>query len=599
MNKSVKKFVIAISCIVITSSCNLDVAEFNDEIDTKLPFRKKTAQNPNNSKRGLLIRISTTPEEIKKQFENNKKSALYHSLSELKDAQAMNLTSILKNIELHNKPLFYSLIKSGIRSNEDIKNRIELDLSKQNLKSLYGLGAFQNLERLNLSNNSISEILELKLLDKLKDLNLSNNQIVDISVIENLIGVHQCISPENFNWSKEINRLNYENYSKKGRLTHLVEGLQKLNLRNNPLYRNPDCRISPFFKIIGNHLEYNFSGFSTLLSLKKINPHLFKNIMANNVIKLETNEGIRKITHLELKNYSSKKQLNLKGIEQFENLESLEIKNTETTVEDVALNLSSLKRLNKLRVVKIDGLEIQNLAYVCFIPNLEELTINNAKIDDLDPLVPLHSVKKLDLSNNQISKLENIQCIKSLRELYLDYNYLENIFCLQNTKMLTKLSISNNQISTFLSIVSIRSLNELNLSGNKISYIPSLFEMTGLRDLDLSYNQIKDFGSLTMASQIKRLKVLGNKNTHFDDFAELIKRGVTLDYNAKKLKRNQSTNCPTPFRGVKMESLTIKRKNNISSLMSTKYLDFKSDAESLQKEKNTDYSVSIKQLFSR
>ncbi len=138
------------------------------------------------------------------------------------------------------------------------------------------------------------------------------------------------------------------------------------------------------------------------------------------------------------------------------------------------------------------------------LADIEELTIRDAGIVDLDGIEHLTSLVSLDLRDNFITDISLLSDLTNLRELNLRGNRIRNIEALAD----------------------LTSLTELNLRENEITDISSLENMHMLEDLNLRHNQISDLEPLrNLRSLTERLYIEGNPVTDLTpvlDFADEI-----------------------------------------------------------------------------
>ncbi|WP_167553053.1 CotH kinase family protein [Evansella clarkii] len=138
------------------------------------------------------------------------------------------------------------------------------------------------------------------------------------------------------------------------------------------------------------------------------------------------------------------------------------------------------------------------------LADIEELTIRDAGIVDLDGIEHLTSLVSLDLRDNFITDISLLSDLTDLRELNLRGNRIRNIEALAD----------------------LTSLTELNLRENEVTDISSLENMHMLEDLNLRHNQISDLEPLrNLRSLTERLYIEGNPVTDLTpvlDFADEI-----------------------------------------------------------------------------
>ena len=145
---------------------------------------------------------------------------------------------------------------------------------------------------------------------------------------------------------------------------------------------------------------------------------------------------------------------------------------------------------------------IKDLTGLEYAINLEflDLSGNELKSGDLDPLLGLNNLKELHLSHNHIVDISSLADagtnLENLEELDLSHNY--------------KIDGGRVYLYDLTPLTSLQSLERLKLAGNDISNLSPLTELNGLKWLDLSHNQVNSFGSLAGLTELQVLNLSGN-----------------------------------------------------------------------------------------
>ncbi|UTR11798.1 CotH kinase family protein [Evansella sp. LMS18] len=143
------------------------------------------------------------------------------------------------------------------------------------------------------------------------------------------------------------------------------------------------------------------------------------------------------------------------------------------------------------------------------LADIEELTIRDAGIVDLDGIEHLTSLVSLDLRDNFITDISLLSDLTDLRELNLRGNRIRNIDALAN----------------------LTSLTDLNLRENEIMDISPLENMHMLEDLNLRHNQISDLEPLrNLRSLTERLYIEGNPVTDLTPVLDIADEIVETDF---------------------------------------------------------------------
>ena len=163
-------------------------------------------------------------------------------------------------VDIYDVNLKNYLLQSFLNSNQDheidvdeARAFVNLDLSNQNIKSLYGIEEFTNLEHLDFSGNHV-RILDLSRNQKLRTLRCDNNDLVYLEIIHNQQLKHlSCHGnqlpllklPHNLKYLKASNNnLMYIDLSKVPKLTmiHISHNkLKSLKITNNIYLTEVSC----------------------------------------------------------------------------------------------------------------------------------------------------------------------------------------------------------------------------------------------------------------------------------------------------------------------------------------------------------------------
>jgi len=218
----------------------------------------------------------------------------------------------------------------------------------------------------------------------------------------------------------------------------------------------------------------------------------------------------------------------------------------------------------------LDGMGIGNnaLREIAQLYTLNNLSLANNGISDIEPLSSLGGLTTLNLSGNSVSDLSSLANLTGLRTLYLDSNPVESfepIYTLTNLSTLsikdieisdtelealsqalpgcaihweaeeedvleisfggvsfssdvTEVSLSNLGITDISVLSSCTNLKSLDLSGNYISDISPLMDIPGLEWLSIENNRVTDLRPLM---GVTSLKVINAENNEISNIAAL------------------------------------------------------------------------------
>ena len=111
--------------------------------------------------------------------------------------------------------------------------------------------------------------------------------------------------------------------------------------------------------------------------------------------------------------------------------------------------IPSLKGLNALRRLEINGCSISDLSSLTELTQLDWLVLVNNLISDVAPLGELKNLKTLNLDANVISDPSPLTQLTGLEVLYLENNVISDVSSLGAFKNLERLDLRNNAISDF------------------------------------------------------------------------------------------------------------------------------------------------------
>lgn len=123
---------------------------------------------------------------------------------------------------------------------------------------------------------------------------------------------------------------------------------------------------------------------------------------------------------------------------------------------------------------------------------IDNLTLQNAGIEDIADVELFENLIWLDLQNNNISDISPIKQLSKLEVLWLTNNNISNISALSELTNIYSLGLSENAIQNISFLKNLRALEMLSLSGNPIDDISVLKGMTKLNMLYLANTNVSD-----------------------------------------------------------------------------------------------------------
>jgi Leucine-rich repeat (LRR) protein len=186
----------------------------------------------------------------------------------------------------------------------------------------------------------------------------------------------------------------------------------------------------------------------------------------------------------------------------FERLKHLELSYTGITEGN------GLRELNKLHEFISTGNRFQDLWFLIGWTNIESLQLNEARIDNLEPIGYLMNLKVLRCNSNLISDVSSLAGLHYLYHLELNHNRIEDLSPLRSLG-LRILLLNRNQIKEISVLSSCKSLKHLELAQNKVTSLNALQKLP-IEKLVVSRNQIRDISVLSTLDYLKMLDVSNN-----------------------------------------------------------------------------------------
>ncbi|MBR5272726.1 MAG: hypothetical protein IKU25_04950 [Clostridia bacterium] len=401
---------------------------------------------------------------------------------------------------------------------------IELDISFNNITDLSPLCALTKMTALDASNNEIESADGLDGVSSLFYLNLSNNNLTDVSALKPLMSLNIVNLSDNFISSIEMDGVIGEidlSYN----LFTSTEDLVKLNTFQLDITYN---NLNPFdiskedFPYVTNlyyseQMEYEGS-YRDEVTIP--DPVLLSILLQQPGINAN---GDNVITKGELAGY--KNALNLTG----------------TAVKD----LTGLRYMKRLSVLRIDDTEISDISEVAGMIRLAYFTAGNSEISDISPLAQLTELQTITAINTNITNIDALKSnrLYSLTSINLSGNGITDASALGYIPTLKIIKLNSNSISDIGFMSSITAPEIVYLNDNEIVSIESLDNISTLVELDISKNRIKladDFEATMFAKNVNlsvllydeqnvSVKVDVTINVTGENFFELTINGVDHD----------------------------------------------------------------------
>ncbi|QWU43493.1 NEAT domain-containing protein [Bacillus sp. NP247] len=306
---------------------------------------------------------------------------------------------------------------------------------------------------------------------------------------------------------------------------------------------------------------------------KQLQRHINKyNLNRENLDTPITKEDLLKVKSLIVVEAKSKGIQDVSGLEYMTNLENL-------TLEEVKLeNIQFISKLRQLKLLSITYGELEDIRPLAELEHIEFLNLRNNKISDLSPLSQIKKIKTLDLSSNYIKDIKPLFTVKSLKDLTVANNQIsnDNLAGIEQLKNVKNLSLSNNGLTNIEHITSMKKLIELDLAKNELENIEPLSRLSTVQSLNLEENYISDITPLSHLTGLYNLKLGSNEIRDVRPVQELGKR-MYIDIQRQKIfldnvEKNKEVKIPVyNLQGDPINTIQLKSEDGIVNNGSVKW----------------------------
>ncbi|MCU5097365.1 leucine-rich repeat domain-containing protein [Bacillus wiedmannii] len=264
---------------------------------------------------------------------------------------------------------------------------------------------------------------------------------------------------------------------------------------------------------------------------KQLQRHINKyNLNRENLNTPITKEDLLKVKSLIVVEAKSKGIQDVTGLEYMTNLETL-------TLEEVKLeNIQFISSLRQLKSLSITYGELKDIGPLAELEHIESLSLRNNKISDLSPLSQMKKIKMLDLNSNYIKDIKPLFTVTTLKTLTVANNQISNanLAGIEQLKNVKSLSLSNNGLTNIEHITPMKKLVELDLSKNELENIEPVSRLSTVQSLNLEENYISDITPLSQLTGLYDLKLGSNEIRDVRPVQELGKR-MYIDIQRQKI----------------------------------------------------------------
>ncbi|PHB54329.1 internalin [Bacillus wiedmannii] len=306
---------------------------------------------------------------------------------------------------------------------------------------------------------------------------------------------------------------------------------------------------------------------------KQLQRHINKyNLNRENLNTPITKEDLLKVKSLIVVEAKSKGIQDVSGLEYMTNLENL-------TLEEVKLeNIQFISGLRQLKSLSITYGELEDIGPLAELEQIEFLTLRNNKISDVSPLSQMKKIKMLDLNSNYIKDIKPLFTVTTLKTLTVANNQISNanLAGIEQLKNVKSLSLSNNGLTNIEHITPMKKLVELDLSKNELENIEPVSRLSTVQSLNLEENYISDITPLSQLTGLYDLKLGSNEIRDVRPVQELGKR-MYIDIQRQKIflddvEKDKEVKIPIyNLQGVPLDTVQLKNGDGIVNNGSVKW----------------------------
>ncbi|MCL2864438.1 MAG: leucine-rich repeat domain-containing protein [Lachnospiraceae bacterium] len=167
------------------------------------------------------------------------------------------------------------------------------------------------------------------------------------------------------------------------------------------------------------------------------------------------------------------------------------------------------------------NLQDEDMVYLRYMVNLEELDLENNQISDLTSLSDLDKLEKLWLGGNEIEDITPLAPLNRLQGLGLGFNEITDISILEDFIYLQYLVLCGNRIHDMTPLSNMADLTYLDICGNGIDDLTFVTSLVSLVTFEASHNQIYDLSPLSYLENLESLELVGNRIIDLEPLSNL------------------------------------------------------------------------------
>ncbi|HIE6628515.1 NEAT domain-containing leucine-rich repeat protein [Bacillus luti] len=216
------------------------------------------------------------------------------------------------------------------------------------------------------------------------------------------------------------------------------------------------------------------------------------------------------ITDKKLRELVNKKVLNKKDVDTpITKEELLQVKELFLNTNEIQ-DYSGLKYMPNLEFLTVANAKIKDPSFFANLKQVKKLALRSNEIEDVTPLVKMDNLDYLDLSKNKITNVAPLTEMKNVKSLFLANNEITDVTPLAKMEQLDYLNVANNKVTNVAPLAQLTNLTNLSLAGNEIENIKPLYTLP-LKDLTLTRNKVKDLSGIEQMKQLEELWIGKNE----------------------------------------------------------------------------------------
>ena len=234
--------------------------------------------------------------------------------------------------------------------------------------------------------------------------------------------------------------------------------------------------------------------------------------------------------------------------------------------------LTCLLPLDKLQVVDLTGCRFpaDSMRIFANLPELQRLVLVDCGLSTIAPLEGCRNLTHLNLANNTVRNLDVLADMNTLVDIDLQHNAVVDLSKLSNLSILERLNVSFNSVTTLDPIATCSRLSWLDASNNTIAVLTAVDKLSLLSHLTVSHNMLTDVAILAECTGLTELDIANNEITDIS-MLEALSKLDTFDFSY-----NQVTALPawTPSLPLRIINGSHNELESIDELKDMEHLSY-------------------------